>query len=84
MSKTYNGRFPSPPEPPSGSKWIVGGLLMIPLWSIPFAGTAILAGSTPAHALRRAAAASALAIGKPGAAKSIPWAEEVTALEPSR
>lgn len=45
MSRTYNGRFPSPPEPPSGGKWIVGGLLMIPLWSIPFAGMGVLAGS---------------------------------------
>ena len=45
MSTTYNGRFPSPPEPPSGGRWIVGGLLMIPLWSIPFAGAAVLAGS---------------------------------------
>ena len=43
----------------------------------------ILAGSTPAEALRRAATASSLAIGKPGAAKSIPWAEEVAALETS-
>jgi len=45
MAKTYNGRFPSPPEPPSGSKWLIGGLLMIPLWSIPVVGKVILVGS---------------------------------------
>ena len=45
MTRTYNGRFASPPEPRSGSKWIVGGLLMIPLWSIPGLGLAVLAGS---------------------------------------
>ena len=38
MAKTYNGRFASPPEPPSGSKWLVGGLVMIPMWSIPVIG----------------------------------------------
>lgn len=45
MSRTYNGRFPSPPEPPSGAKWLVGGLLMIPAWSIPLVGMGVLAGS---------------------------------------
>ena len=32
MSKTYNGRFNSPEEPPSGLKWIVIGLALIPIW----------------------------------------------------
>lgn len=45
MYRTYNGRFPSPPEPKSGSKWLVGGLLMIPLWSLPMLGVGVLAGS---------------------------------------
>lgn len=45
MSRTYNGRFSSPPEPSGGGKWIVGGLLMIPLWSIPVVGMGVLAGS---------------------------------------
>ena len=45
MSRTYNGRFPSPPEPPSGGKWLVGGLLMIPAWSIPLVGMGVMAGS---------------------------------------
>ena len=38
---------------------------------------AIFSGKEPAEALRRAAAASALAISKEGAAKSIPWARDV-------
>lgn len=38
---------------------------------------AILSGSSPAEALRRAATASSLAIGQSGAAKSIPWAAEL-------
>lgn len=45
MNKTYNGRFPSPPEPKGGGKWLVGGLLMIPFWSIPALGVGVLAGS---------------------------------------
>ena len=42
-----------------------------------FAG--ILGGCSPAAALRQAAIAAAMAIGREGAAKSIPWAEEVEA-----
>ena len=38
---------------------------------------AMLSSKTPADALRIAAAAASLAIAKPGAAKSIPWAKEV-------
>jgi len=45
MNRTYNGRFTSPPEPKGGGKWIVGGLLMIPFWSIPVVGMGVLAGS---------------------------------------
>lgn len=45
MYRTYNGRFASPPEPKSGSKWLVGGLLMIPFWSLPMMGVGVLAGS---------------------------------------
>ena len=45
MAKTYNGRFSSPPEPPSGSKWIVGGCVAIPLWSIPIVGKLVMVGS---------------------------------------
>ena len=37
----------------------------------------IFSGKEPAEALRKAAAASALAISKEGAAKSIPWAQDV-------
>lgn len=37
----------------------------------------ILSGKSPAEALRRAAAAASLAIGQPGAAKSIPFAADV-------
>ena len=39
---------------------------------------AMLSGKTTADTLRIAAAAASLAIAKPGAAKSIPWAKEVT------
>lgn len=45
MATTYNGRFYSPAEPRGGGKWIVGGLVMIPLWSLPLVGVAALAGS---------------------------------------
>ena len=45
MSRTYNGRFRSPAEPKGGGRWIVTGLVMIPLWSIPVMGVAVLAGS---------------------------------------
>lgn len=38
---------------------------------------AVLSGKEPAQALRIGAAASSLAISKPGAAKSIPWAKDV-------
>ncbi|MBQ8506371.1 MAG: 5-bromo-4-chloroindolyl phosphate hydrolysis family protein [Clostridia bacterium] len=36
MSRTYNGRFESPDEPQSGLKWIIGGLVMIPIWPTIF------------------------------------------------
>ena len=39
---------------------------------------AMLSGKTTADTLRIAAAAASMAIAKPGAAKSIPWAKEVT------
>lgn len=39
---------------------------------------AMMSNKSPADALRIAAAAASLAIAKPGAAKSIPWAKEVT------
>lgn len=45
MNRTYNGRFPNPPEPRGGGKWVVGGLLMMPLWSVPVLGMGVLAGS---------------------------------------
>ena len=45
MNRTYNGRFTCPPEPKGGGKWVVGGLLMIPFWSIPVVGMGVLAGS---------------------------------------
>ncbi len=32
MNRTYNGRFESPEEPPSGLKWIVIGMALIPVW----------------------------------------------------
>jgi len=32
MKKTYNGRFDSPEEPKGGMGWIIGGLVMIPIW----------------------------------------------------
>ena len=38
---------------------------------------AMLGGKTPAEALARAASASSLAISRPGAAESIPWAKDV-------
>ena len=41
----------------------------------------ILRGAAPAEALRKAATASALAISKKGAAKSIPWASEVVSCQ---
>ena len=39
---------------------------------------AMMSNKSPADALRIAAAAASLAIAKPGAAKSIPWAKEIT------
>ena len=45
MGRTYNGRFFSPEEPKSGTGALIGGLVMIPLWSIPVAGIAFLAAS---------------------------------------
>lgn len=45
MGRTYNGRFFSPEEPKSGTKWLVAGLVMIPLWSMPVLGVGVLAGS---------------------------------------
>ena len=39
---------------------------------------AMLSGKTTADTLRIAAAAASMAIAKPGAAKSIPWAKEIT------
>ena len=45
MGRTYNGRFFSPEEPKSGTGFLIGGLAMIPLWSIPAVGIAFLAAS---------------------------------------
>ena len=45
MGRTYNGRFFSPEEPKSGTGFLIGGLAMIPLWSIPAVGIAFLAVS---------------------------------------
>ena len=45
MVRTYNGRFISPEEPKSGTGFLIGGLAMIPLWSIPAVGIAFLAVS---------------------------------------
>ena len=45
MGRTYNGRFFSPEEPKSGTGYLIGGLAMIPLWSIPAVGIAFLAAS---------------------------------------
>ena len=45
MGRTYNGRFFSPEEPKSGTGALIGGLVMIPLWSIPAVGIAFIAAS---------------------------------------
>ena len=45
MGRTYNGRFFSPEEPKSGTGFLVGGLVLIPFWSIPAIGIAFLAAS---------------------------------------
>ena len=45
MGRTYNGRFFSPEEPKSGTGSLIGGLVLIPFWSIPVAGIAFLAAS---------------------------------------
>jgi len=44
MTRTYNGRFSSPAEPKGGGKWVVIGLITIPLWKIPILGVPIMAG----------------------------------------
>lgn len=45
MGTSYNGRFQVPDEPKGGGKWIAIGCAMIPLWSMPVFGVAVLAGS---------------------------------------
>lgn len=45
MGTSYNGRFQVPDEPKGGGKWIAIGCVMIPLWSMPVFGVAVLAGS---------------------------------------
>ena len=45
MVRTYNGRFISPDEPKSGTGFLIGGLVLIPFWSIPAVGIAFLAAS---------------------------------------
>ena len=45
MKKTFNGRFESPEEPRKGTGWLVAGLVMIPLYSVPFAKYLFIAAS---------------------------------------